>query len=65
DLAKTTGAPQTLRELGFSERDVEPAARLASEREYPNPRPVTKEGIKELLIAALDGDSAYVQPRET
>jgi maleylacetate reductase len=64
DLAVATGAPLSLRELGFSEDDVEPAARLASEREYPNPRPVTEHGIEDLLTAALDGDNSYVQPRD-
>ncbi len=61
DLAKTTGAPRTLKELGFSEQGIETASLLASEREYPNPRPVTWHGIRELLIAALDGDGRYIQ----
>jgi alcohol dehydrogenase class IV len=64
DLSIVTGAPLSLRELGFTEQDVEPAARRATEREYPNPRPVTRRGIQELLAAALDGDAAYVRSRD-
>ena len=59
-LATDIGAPLSLSGLGFDERDIDRAARLAVERQYPNPRPVTEEGIRDLLAAAFHGDSGYV-----
>jgi maleylacetate reductase len=59
-LATDIGAPLSLSSLGFDERDIDKAARLAVERQYPNPRPVTEEGIRDLLAAAFHGDSGYV-----
>jgi maleylacetate reductase len=59
-LATDIGAPLSLSSLGFDERDIDKAARLAVERQYPNPRAVTEEGIRELLAAAFHGDSGYV-----
>lgn len=44
------------------EDDIDSAAGLAVERQYPNPRPVTKEGVRELLNAAYRGDAGYVFP---
>ena len=44
-----------------SGEDIERAATLAVEKQYPNPRPVTQEGVRELLEAALEGDSSYVE----
>jgi maleylacetate reductase len=61
-LATDIGAPLSLSGLGFDERDIPRAARLAVERQYPNPRPVTEEGIRDLLSAAFHGDSGYVAP---
>src|SRR5687767_10418042 len=54
-LATDISAPLSLSSLGFDERDIEKAARLAVERQYPNPRPVTEEGIRDLLAAAFHG----------
>lgn len=59
-LATDIGAPLSLSGLGFDERDIDKAARLAVERQYPNPRPVTEGGIRDLLAAAFHGDSGYV-----
>lgn len=60
-LATDIGAPLSLSSLGFDERDIDKAARLAVERQYPNPRAVTEEGIRDLLAAAFHGDSGYVE----
>jgi alcohol dehydrogenase class IV len=59
-LARTIGAPLSLREIGMKESDLARAAELAVERQYPNPAPVTVEGIRVLLDAAFRGDGDYV-----
>jgi len=60
NLARAIGAPLSLAEIGMREDDIDSAAELAVERQYPNPRPVTKEGVRELLGAAYRGDSDFV-----
>ena len=47
------------------ESDLDLAADLAVEREYPNPRPVTKSEIRQLLEAAFRGDASYVAIAKT
>ncbi|MGE5748997.1 MAG: maleylacetate reductase [Gemmatimonas sp.] len=59
-LARAIGAPLSLREIGMKESDLPRAAELAAERQYPNPAPVTIEGIRVLLDAAFRGDGGYV-----
>jgi len=59
-LASRVAAPRSLRELGMREEWIDHAADLATERQYSNPRPVTRADIKALLVAALEGDSSYV-----
>jgi alcohol dehydrogenase class IV len=59
-LARTIDAPLTLEELGLEETDLDRAADLAVERQYPNPAPVTRERIRVLLDAAYRGDGEYV-----
>jgi alcohol dehydrogenase class IV len=59
-LSRESGAPSSLRELGMSRQQVGSAAGLAVQDEYPNPRPVTREAIEELLDAAWSGDGSYV-----
>ena len=58
-LAATIGAPLSLNEIGFREEDIERAAELAVEKQYPNPRAVTIDGVRELLAAAFRGDAGY------
>lgn len=62
ELSESIGAPLSLREIGLREADIPHAARLAVEKQYSNPRPVTEEGVRELLAAAFAGDSDYVVP---
>jgi maleylacetate reductase len=64
ELSRSIGAPRTLESVGFSARDIELAARLVVEKQYSNPRPVTEAGVRELLTAALTGDSDYVVGRD-
>lgn len=49
------GGPTTLRELGFDLAEVPRAADLATARPYPNPRPVRRDGIVQLLTHATQG----------
>lgn len=54
-FAKNAGAPMALRDLGLHERDLDRAADLAAANPYWNPRPVTRQGIRDLLHAAWAG----------
>ena len=60
-ISKTIEAPQSLREIGMKEEDIDVAADLAVERQYPNPRPVAREDVRALLVAAWSGDADYVR----
>jgi alcohol dehydrogenase class IV len=61
ELVATLGGPTSLDELGFRRGNVQRAADLATSKPYPNPRAVTRDGIVELLFAALAGQL----PRES
>jgi Alcohol dehydrogenase, class IV len=60
DLERKIGTPLSLEKIGMKESDLDRAADLAVERQYPNPREVTKLEVRQLLDAAFRGDSAYV-----
>jgi alcohol dehydrogenase class IV len=55
DLARKLGAPLSLRELGMPEAGIDRAAELATQTPYPNPRPVERAAIRELLQNAYAG----------
>lgn len=55
ELTKSLGSVTSLKELGMSEADLDEAAELATQNPYYNPRPITKEGIRELLQFAYEG----------
>jgi maleylacetate reductase len=55
DVAAATGAPTSLRAIGFRESDIERAADLAAARPYPNPRPVRADAVRALLARAYQG----------
>lgn len=55
DFGTRTGAPQRLADLGMAESDLDRAADLATRAPYPNPRPFTRDDIRNLLQAAWDG----------
>jgi maleylacetate reductase len=55
DLIADAGGPTTLRELGLTETALPRVAELATQTPYPNPRPVTRDGIESLLRAAWSG----------
>lgn len=54
-LSLELGAPASLRELGLTEGDLEKVVDLATRNPYANPREVTRDGIRTLLRAALNG----------
>ena len=55
DFALSLGAPVSLESLGMRREQLERAADLAVQNPYYNPRPVTREGIRELLQNAFEG----------
>jgi alcohol dehydrogenase class IV len=55
DLAVSLGAPVSLKSLGMHAEGLDRAAELAVQNPYYNPRPVTQEGIRELLQNAFEG----------
>jgi maleylacetate reductase len=55
ELASSLGAPRSLRELGMSHDDIEIICTLALRDQYPNPRPLAYDGIRDLLEDALEG----------
>jgi alcohol dehydrogenase class IV len=55
DLAKQLGAPITLRELGLPETALDKAADIAVANPYPNPKPLARDAIRQLLDDAFYG----------
>ncbi|MFI5896250.1 maleylacetate reductase [Actinoplanes sp. NPDC051513] len=55
ELAGRLGAPRSLRELGMAEADIDRIAGQVASATFPNPRPVTTEGVRDLLRAAWAG----------
>ncbi len=55
DLARAEGAPTSLRAIGMPENGLDRAADLAVQSQYPNPRPLERSAIRELLQRAFDG----------
>ena len=55
DLAMTHGAPVALKDIGMPADGLDRAADLAVMNTYPNPRPLERGPIRELLQRAWDG----------
>ncbi len=55
DLAQSVGAPVALRDLGLREADLDAACALALTHQYPNPRPLEKAALRQLLQMAYEG----------
>ena len=55
DLARTNGAPVSLRELGLQAGDLDRACEIAMRNQYPNPRPLERGAIRALLQDAFEG----------
>jgi hypothetical protein len=55
-LNRELGIPESLAALGFDEAGIEKAADEVLEKEYPNPKPVEREGVVALLRDAVAGN---------
>ena len=71
DLGVRIGAPTSLESIGMPLDGLDRAARLATESQYPNPRPVQYDGVRRLLENAYRGNrpesqaSGPARPGET
>ena len=54
DLARDNGAPVALRELGVQAADLDRACELALQNQYPNPRPLERAALRQLLQDAFE-----------
>ncbi len=55
DLARDNGAPVALRDIGLQEGDLDRACDIALQNQYPNPRPLERAAIRQLLQDAFEG----------
>ena len=55
DLARDNGAPIALRDIGLRAEDLDRACDLALQNQYPNPRPLERAAIRQLLQDAFEG----------
>ncbi len=55
DFARRVGAPQSLKDIGISEADLDRATAIAVRNAYANPRPIDPGSIRDLLQAAWEG----------
>ena len=55
DLAKDNGAPVALRDIGMKEADLDRACDIAMSNPYPNPRPLERMALRQLLQEAFEG----------
>jgi maleylacetate reductase len=55
DLARSLGAPSSLKELGMAEADLDKATDIACANAYPNPKALTRAGVRKLLDNAFHG----------
>ncbi len=55
DLAQNNGAPVALKDIGMQASDLDQACDIALQNQYPNPRPLERAAIRQLLQQAFDG----------
>jgi maleylacetate reductase len=55
DLAKSNGAPVALKDIGMQPQDIDRACDIALQNQYPNPRPLERGAVRQLLQDAFDG----------
>ena len=55
DLAKDNGAPVALKDIGMKAEDLDKACDIAMNNQYPNPRPLERAAIRQLLQDAFEG----------
>ncbi|QRG06633.1 maleylacetate reductase [Xanthobacter dioxanivorans] len=56
DLVRALRVPRALSEIGMPASGIEAAADIAVENPYWNPRPVTRDGIRDLIARAYAGE---------
>lgn len=54
-VAESVGAATNLRHLGFRHTDIELAADMVVSQSFPNPAPINKQFVLNLLQDAYDG----------
>lgn len=55
DLARDNGAPVALRDIGLRAEDLDRACDIALQNQYPNPRPLERVALRQLLQDAFEG----------
>jgi maleylacetate reductase len=55
ELGQAVGVPNNLLDVGFDPAAIDDVAQSVAEAVFPNPRPVTTQGVRALLSAACDG----------
>lgn len=55
EFANQMGAPLALSDLGVKEGDIEKVVSIASKNPYWNPREITEQGLRVLLLDAMNG----------
>ncbi len=55
DLAQDNRAPVALQDLGLPAADLDRACELALQNQYPNPRPLERVALRQLLQDAWEG----------
>jgi len=55
DLAKMNGARLALKDIGMKASDLDKACAIALQNQYPNPRPLEKAAVRQLLQDAYEG----------
>ncbi|VTU45280.1 Maleylacetate reductase (plasmid) [Variovorax sp. SRS16] len=55
ELAKAHGAPVSLAAIGMAANGLDQAAELAVSNQYPNPRPLERMALRDLLGRAFEG----------
>nr|WP_222623072.1 maleylacetate reductase [Ramlibacter cellulosilyticus] len=55
DLARDNGAPVALRDIGMRAEDLDRACDIALQNQYPNPRPLERAALRQLLQDAYEG----------
>lgn len=55
ELTQRAATKRSLAEMGLTQADLDLAADIALQNPYYNPRPVTREGVREMLQAAFEG----------
>lgn len=55
DLARDNSAPTALKDIGMRHEDIDKACDIALQNQYPNPRPLERVALRQLLQDAFEG----------